>query len=95
MISNAPTIYDLEGFSIIGGGSVFMPAEIIPVGGGVDVNWILRNNGEKPFMGLSYMGGVASGCGFELHSGASYTFNCFSFNVFEVYDSFYNAINGW
>ena len=95
MISNAPTIYDLEGFSIIGGGSVFMPAEIIPVGGGVDVNWILRNNGEKPFMGLSYMGGVASGCGFELHSGASYTFTCFSFNVFEVYDSFYNAINGW
>ena len=85
MITNAPGVSSLEGPADIVGGSFYLLADKIPVGGGADVNIIpdIQNGGN--YFGLSFFAGIATAPGGEVHWGKSSTRTVFEFNIIDLF----------
>lgn len=99
-ITNAPTVYHLEGMGYQAGSSVSVPISKLPVAlaTGQDLLLIpdIENNdlyfGALTSVGISTQTEKLSG---EVHVGISHTFTLFSFNIFNVFDDVYSKIMEW
>ena len=98
MITNAPSVFNLEGEGGIIGISKFIPITqngTISAGGGIDINFIPDDRLNKTYYGISCYRGVSTSMGGEAHAGLGYTIPIYAFNVFDKYDDIYDYIMGW
>ena len=102
-ITNAPSIYALEGLGAQIGGSFAIPIPETPIGVifGGEINYIpnFSNNTSNDYYGITGSLGVGLP-GTEVHAEVTYTqtspiSQLFKINIFDVYDQFYNWVEGW
>ena len=97
-ITNAPSFDKLEGLGVSGGASllILIPDTPIGIGGGKDFQIFQDSETGEVYHGYSQSLLVGSP-GAEIHGGIDYThtFEGSNFNVFDVYNDFYEKVMKW
>ena len=95
-ITNAPSIYKLNGSGYQIGGSVGIPVSGVPLAAGSDFNIIPDEALNKIYFGSTTSIGFGTP-GRELHVewGETAAWNCTRFNIFDLAENIYDKIMGW
>ena len=93
-ISNAPSVYKLEGTSYQLGGTLGVPVYGVPLAAGGDFNIIPDSELNKTYYGLTTNFGFGTPGG-ELHVEWGNTVTLISFNIFDEFDKAYSNIMRW
>ena len=95
-ITNAPSIYNLNGESYQIGGSVGVPVYGVPLAAGGDFNIIPDSEGNKTYYGATANVGFGTPGGeFHVEWAQTSTLQPARFNVFDFAKHTYNMIMGW
>lgn len=96
MHTNAPTIYDLNGYGAQAGGTIAIPVGNIYTAAAVDVNIIPDLENDKTYVGITNMRGFGLP-GADFHSMISHTSTDpkLQFNIYDVGDRILDVIMEW
>ena len=95
-VTNAPSIYKLEGTEYQIGGSAGLPVYGAPVAVGGDFNIIPDNSLNKTYFGTTRSVGIGTpGVEFHVDWGETGTLNATRFNIFDVLNNAYIKIMEW
>ncbi len=92
-VTNAATVYNLEGQGVTIGGSIISPVSglVVPIMGGLDLNLLGDVNQKKPdAIGGTISVGTGLGTNGELHIEWGETNTLWSINLFDKWDDWYN-----
>ena len=93
-ITNAPDIFALEKEGTNIGASYALKLKKIIAAFGLDLNLIGDINKHVDYIGATFLAGVATAPGGDVHVQLPYTWTLFSINVFETWDYLYNKYYG-
>ena len=95
-VTNAPSIYKLEGLGYQIGGSVGMFVHGVPLSVGGDVNIIPDSTSGSNYLGVTANIGIGTQGGeFHIIRSETITWKSTRFNIFDVAEDLYNKIMEW